>query len=145
MTATIRTAGTDDSPRIAALLDQLGYPADAGEVTTRLAHWRDDPNSVLLVAEMDGRVVGVAATHAFPLLEYSARRGRLVALVVDDAVRGQGAGRALVEAAEQSARELGCRDMEVTSSRDRAAAHAFYARLEYEDVCGRAARFLKTL
>ncbi|WP_199564900.1 GNAT family N-acetyltransferase [Spongiactinospora rosea] len=63
--------------------------------------------------------------HAFPLIEYSARRARLVALVVDDALHGKGVGRVLVEAAEEQARAWGCRDLEITSSRYRTGAHAF--------------------
>ena len=145
MAIAIRSAGAGDSALIAALLDQLGYPAQAGEVATRLEYWLGDPHSALLVAEMAGIVVGVAALHALPLLEHTARRGRLVALVVHDRVRGQGIGKALMEAVEERARELGCHDMEITSARDRAVAHRFYAGLGYDDVCGRAARFVKAL
>jgi hypothetical protein len=46
---------------------------------------------------------------------------------------------------EREARGLGCRDLEITSARDRVAAQRFYFGLGYEDVCGRAARFLKSL
>jgi N-acetylglutamate synthase-like GNAT family acetyltransferase len=139
MATLIRKAETTDVPHIAPLLGQLGYPARPGEVEPRVAAWTKDPYSVLVVAEVDGAPAGVAAMHAFPLLEHSVRRGRLVALVVDDSVRGQSVGRALLEASEPSARDLGCRDMEVTSSRTRTAAPEFYARLGYDDACGRAA------
>ncbi|MFI0483915.1 GNAT family N-acetyltransferase [Actinomadura sp. 9N215] len=157
MAFAIRPAVAGDSPGITVLLDQLGYPADADDVATRVAHWLDEPNSALLVATADGDeadagagvgagvVAGVAALHALLMLDRSGRRGRLVALVVDDAVRGQGIGRALLEAAERSARDLGCRDMEITSSRRRVAAHAFYTRLGYADICDRSARFVKDL
>jgi GNAT superfamily N-acetyltransferase len=145
MAIMIRVAVVGDSPRIAELLDQLGYPSSADDVEVRLEYWLGDPRSVLLVAEAEGVVVGVAAVHAFPLLEHTARRGRLVALVVDDHCRGQGVGKALVEEAEHRARELGCHDMEITSSRHRTGAHQFYAGLGYDDACGHAARFVKPL
>ncbi|RFS82032.1 GNAT family N-acetyltransferase [Actinomadura spongiicola] len=145
MAIEIRSAGVDDASRITVLLDQLGYPTEPADVAARLEYWLEDPQSTLLVAETEGVVAGVAAMHAFPLLEHTARRGRLVALVVDDRVRGQGIGRALVDAAEDRARRLGCRDMEITSSRNRSLAHQFYAGIGYDDACGSAARFVKTL
>ncbi|WUH97940.1 GNAT family N-acetyltransferase [Spirillospora sp. NBC_00431] len=145
MAFAIRPAVAADSPGITVLLDQLGYPADADDVETRVRHWLDEPNSVLLVATVDGAVAGVVALHALLMLDHAARRGRLVALVVDDAFRGRGIGRALLDAAERSAREMGCRDMEINSSRHRVAAHAFYTRLGYGDVRARAARFMRDL
>jgi GNAT superfamily N-acetyltransferase len=65
--------------------------------------------------------------------------------VVDAALRGRGVGRALLAAVEREARALGCRDIEITSARDRVGALAFYTALGYEDICGRAARLVKRL
>lgn len=140
-----RSAVANDASHIAVLLEQLGYPSTAATVANRLSAWFDEPHSALIVAEIDGALAGVAAVHAIPLLEYSERRGRLVALVVDDDFRRLGVGRVLVNSAEEQARVLGCRDMEITSRRDRAAAHRFYPSLGYDDVCNRAARYLKDL
>lgn len=145
MTITIRPVGVADAERVAVLLGQLGYPTEAARVRARLDDWLADPRSVLIAAEADGLVVGVAALHVMPLLEHDGRRGRLVALVVDDSCRGQGVGRRLVAEAEHEARGLGCRDLEITSSRARDAAHGFYRGLGYEDVCATSARFLKAL
>jgi GNAT superfamily N-acetyltransferase len=145
MAITMRPVVAGDAARIAVLLDQLGYPTDAAQVRTRLDDWLADRRSVLIAAEADGLVSGVAALHVMPLLEHDGRRGRLVALVVDDACRGQGLGRMLVAEVEQEARRLGCRDLEVTSSRTRHAAQSFYRGLGYEDVCDTAARFMKAL
>ncbi|RBQ21473.1 hypothetical protein DP939_01815 [Spongiactinospora rosea] len=52
MASSIRSARADDAPRLAVLLDRLGYPADAAEVTARLKNWLDDRYSRLLVTEM---------------------------------------------------------------------------------------------
>jgi GNAT superfamily N-acetyltransferase len=142
---TIRSAEPADTPRIATLLEQLGYPATVAAVRARLDDWSADRRGLVLVADVAGVVAGVAALHAIPLLERDGHRARLVALVVDDAYGGQGLGRALVTAAEREARRLGCRDMEITSSRERDAAHRFYRRAGYADTCGSAARFLKVL
>ena len=47
--------------------------------------------------------------------------------------------------AERAAHRLGCREVEITSNRAREAAHAFYRGLGYDDVCAKAARFIKPL
>jgi GNAT superfamily N-acetyltransferase len=54
-------------------------------------------------------------------------------------------GRALVVAAEQVARAWGCLQIEVTSRRSRADAHAFYRQQGFTDVCERSGRFIKEL
>ncbi|MGK5552469.1 N-acetyltransferase family protein [Actinomadura kijaniata] len=145
MAVLVRPAAQRDAARIADLLDQLGHPATAEEARARLAYWLGDPHSALLVAEVDGGIAGFAALHAVPLIERTARRGRLVAIAVDAAVRGRGVGRALVEAVETAARRLDCHDLEVTSARTRTGAQRFYAALGFEDQCGRTARLLKPL
>ena len=43
------------------------------------------------------------------------------------------------------ARRLGCEDLELTSSRSRSGAHAFYRHLGFEDRCPRSARFVRPL
>jgi GNAT superfamily N-acetyltransferase len=68
--------------------------------------------------------------------------GRITALFVDDASRGQGIGRALVEAAEAHLAGTGCGLLEVTSNLRLVDAHAFYARLGYERT---SVRFAKPL
>lgn len=145
MTITIRPVSVADAARIAELLGQLGYPTDAVRVRARLDDWLSDQRSVLIAAEADGLVSGVVALHVSPMLEQDGLRGRIMALVVDDSCRREGLGRRLVAEVEQEARRLGCRDMEVTSSRTRGAAHSFYRNLGYEDVCDKKARFMKVL
>jgi GNAT superfamily N-acetyltransferase len=141
----IRPAEPADAQRLAALLTQLGYPVTEDEVSHRLTYWLGDPMSLILVAERGGEVAGCLSVHAIPYLERTGRWGRIESLVVEESARGAGIGRALVAAAEDAARGWGCLAVEVTSSRDRADAHAFYGRMGYRDVCDRAARFLKTL
>jgi predicted N-acetyltransferase YhbS len=98
-----------------------------------------------LVAERQGQVVGIIAVTAIPYLEREGRWGRIVALVVSSACRGQGIGRRLVDAAEKAAGELDCIAMEVTSARSRTESHPFYRNLGYEDWGDRSARYLKDL
>jgi GNAT superfamily N-acetyltransferase len=145
MDISIRAAARADAPRVAELLGQLGYAATADEARARLAAWAADERSVVIAADAGGVLAGIAAVHAIPLLERAGSRGRLVALVVDEAYRRHGIAALLVESAEAQARLLGCVDMEITSARDRPAAHAFYGSAGYDDACARAARYLKPL
>jgi GNAT superfamily N-acetyltransferase len=96
----------------------------------------------VVVAEVDGSVAGVAALHVSPSLEHSTPAGKLAALVVDEAHRGTGLGRALVDAMEAEARERGCGVFFLTTAEGRADAHGFYERLGLERT-GR--RYAKTL
>lgn len=142
----VRKAQPDDAQQVAALLVELGYPGNpAGEVRRRLVIWERDTTALALVAERQGQVEGVIAVAAIPYLEREGRWGRIVALVVSSACRGQGIGRRLVDAAEEAAGELGCVTMEVTSRRSRTESHPFYRNLGYEDCCDRSARYLKDL
>ena len=145
MAVSIRPAREDDAASVAGLLGRLGYPSAADRVRAGLRDWSADPRGVVLVADVDGVVAGLAMLYAIPYLEPGVARGRLTVLVVDGAHRGRGLGRALVTRAEEAARRLGCRDMEITSSRDREAAHGLYTRLGYVDTCDTASRLLKPL
>jgi len=143
---TVRVAEPGDAAQVAALLAELGYPDNRTEdVRRRLAMWEREAACRALVAERQGQVAGVIAVAAIPYLEREGRRGRIVALVVSEACRGQGIGRRLVDAAEKAAGELDCIAMEVTSSRSRAQSHPFYRNLGYEDGDGRSARYVKDL
>jgi GNAT superfamily N-acetyltransferase len=96
----------------------------------------------LVVAEAGGAVVGLAALHVSPSLEHDAPAGKLAALIVDEAQRGAGVGRALVGEMEAEARRRGCGVLFLTTAEGRAGAHAFYERLGLERT-GR--RYAKTL
>lgn len=145
MEISIRDVRPADASGVASLLTQLGYRSSGDEAGERLAEWRESPLSRVIVAADGRRVAGVLAIHAIPFLEHAGRRGRVVCLVVDEAYRGQGLGARLMAAAEVEARRLGCTEIEVTSSRARAGAHAFYQRMGYRDCCDRSARFLRPL
>ena len=128
-TPLIRDARADDATAIARLLTQLGYPADTASVAQRLERLGEDR---LVVAESDGQVTGLAQLHVAPSLEYERPAAKLAALIVDEAHRGRGIGRALVDAMEAEARSRGCELLYLTTAERRADAHAFYERLGLE-------------
>jgi GNAT superfamily N-acetyltransferase len=145
MALNVRDAHPEDAAAIAELLGELGYPSTASEVTRRLRAWLTEPHSRILLATDGDRVVGSASVHAIPHLERDGRWLRIESLVITAASRGTGAGRVLIEAAEKLAQTWDCHAVEVTSSRHRDEAHAFYRRLGFEDVCHRSGRFWKDL
>src|SRR5438477_12607083 len=103
----IREASTADAGAIAALLTELGYPASASEIPSRLAAVAGAPGQVL-VAEYGGEVLGVASVTRLTLLHRPDPGALLSALVVRADRRGQGVGRALVDAAGRQAAAWGC-------------------------------------
>jgi GNAT superfamily N-acetyltransferase len=128
MPPTIRDARAEDSASIAALLGQLGYPTHAEAVAARVERLVAAADR-LVVAEVDGEVVGLADVHVSPSLEHDRPAAKLAALVVDERHRGSGIGRALVAAMEAEARARGCAVLFLTTAERRADAHAFYERV----------------
>jgi GNAT superfamily N-acetyltransferase len=138
---TIRDARAADADAVARLLTALGYPTGAEAVESRLERLTVVGDRVI-VAELDGEVVGLAHLQVSPALERDRPAAKLGALVVDDAHRGHGVGRALVEAAEAEARLRGCELLFLTTAERRDDAHAFYASVGFEHT-GR--RYTRTL
>ena len=141
MPLTVRDAQDGDAVDVARLLGQLGYPADAGDVLPRLERLRIAGDRVV-VAELDGRVAGLAHLQVSPAIEYDAPAAKLGALVVDAACRGIGVGRALVAELESEARRRGCSVFFLTTSERRDDAHSFYERLGLEHTGRRYGRVL---
>jgi GNAT superfamily N-acetyltransferase len=137
---TVREARPEDAAAIAALLGELGYPADPEAVAERLA--RMGPGDAVLIA--DG---GLVALHRIPLLAEGGALARITAFVVAAGHRRTGLGTALLTAAEEVARTWGCDRIEVASGRrpEREAAHAFYLAAGFEETTRRSARYWKEL
>jgi GNAT superfamily N-acetyltransferase len=138
---TIRDAQEDDGAAIAALLGQLGYETEAAAVAPRLERLVIVGDRVV-VAELDGEVVGLAHLHASPTIEHERPAAKISALVVNESHRGEGVGRALVEAMEEEARARRCALLFLTAAARREDAHAFYRQVGLEET-GR--RFTKLL
>lgn len=133
----------DDAAALVPLLDALGYPADAGVIRARLrALLADDPGARVLVAAIDGELVGFAVLHITPVLHRATPVGRVTGIAVRASARGAGVGRELVRAAESHFLEQGFHRIEITSGPMHEQAHAFYRRLGYAD---QGVRFAKPL
>jgi GNAT superfamily N-acetyltransferase len=141
MDLTIRDARADDGAAIASLLGQLGYETEATAVVPRLERLAIVGDRVV-VAVTEDEVVGLAHLHASPTIEYERPAAKIGALVVDESHRGEGIGRALVEAMEAEARARRCVLLFLTTAVRREDAHAFYRRVGLEET---GSRFTKTL
>jgi predicted N-acetyltransferase YhbS len=128
---TLRKARPGDAGRLCEInADALGYEMPPEATWARLLSILENPAHFLYVAEEGGRVVGYIHACAFDALFYQPLK-YVVALAVDPARQGRGAGRALMCACEAWARADGCAGVRLASGADRAGAHAFYRRLGY--------------
>jgi GNAT superfamily N-acetyltransferase len=114
------------------LSGELGYPAKPEEIALRLRQIKPPSQHAVLVAESaESRVIGWLHVSVEPLLE-TELRAEVNGLVVADDERSRGAGRLLLQAAEEWARKRGCKNMSVRSNVIRERAHQFYERNGYE-------------
>jgi GNAT superfamily N-acetyltransferase len=110
-----------------------GYGA---EVTPAVAAAFDeivrDANNELWVGELGGEVVAMLQLTLIPGLSRGGMRRALVEAVrVRSDLRSRGIGEALMAHAEQRARAAGCGLIQLTTDRQRLAAHRFYERIGY--------------
>lgn len=137
----IRTARRDDVPAIVHLLADDTFGASREQPTDPLpqAYWDAfDAISIqggneLLVAEANGEVVGCLQLTVIPgLSRIGALRAQIEGVRVSSRHRGQRIGEALVDAATERAKTLGCVLVQLTTDRRRVDAHRFYERLGFE-------------
>ena len=138
--ARIRAAGLKDLTALLTLIadDALGKSRDSAAVNPAYAKAfaaiDADPNQQLLVAELEGRVVGIAQLSFIPgLSRGGAWRCNVEAVRIASDLRGQGLGAQLMQACEERARERGCSLLQLTSDVSRVDAHRFYRGLGYVD------------
>jgi GNAT superfamily N-acetyltransferase len=137
---TLRDARREEVPLIVAMLadDMLGSTREhAGDPLPDAYYQAFDaiaasPDNRLLVAELDGEVVGTLHITFIPGL---GRRGATKMLIEEVRVvgrrRGTGIGRDMIAAAVALARARGCKSVELASHKTRTDAHRFYAGLGF--------------
>ena len=138
---TFRDATAGDLPAIVGMLaqDQIGGRRDDASEPLDPVYLRAfeaiaaDPSQRLIVAEIDGRVVGTMQLSLLPgLLNRGAWRGQIEAVRIDDSVRGRGLGAAMIDWGVAWLRDNGCFMAQLTSNNDRVDAHRFYERLGWQ-------------
>lgn len=87
----------------------------------------------ILIAEHEGRVIGAADMLVVPNLTHDLSPWAMVEnVVVEEASRGRGVGRALMDEVIARARAAGCYKVQLMSFHERTGAHAFYTALGFE-------------
>ena len=126
----IRAAKTTDAPRLAMLLDELGYPTKITDLKRRVANVISDPGHALYVAERRA-ILGVIHLAIMQSLG-TGTFVEIVGLVVSEKHRGKSVGSQLVSRGERWAIENGCRRMRVRTNVLRKEARVFYDKIGYE-------------
>jgi GNAT superfamily N-acetyltransferase len=127
----LRSAAATDAERIAALFTDEGYPAGPSAIVDRLERFAS-PYSRVVVADLEGEILGFVAIHALPRFEHDDRIVRVLALVVDAGARERGVGHLLMAEAERAGRELGAAFIEVTAGHHRPEARRLYEAMGYD-------------
>ena len=137
---TFRRAIRADLPAVIALLadDMLGRSREVtgGEVDRRYLAGFDaieaNPNDMLAVAELDGRVVGcLQLTFLAGVSHLGAWRGHVEGVRIASDLRGSGIGRRMMQWAIERCRAKGCRTVQLTTNAVRADAQRFYRSLGF--------------
>lgn len=89
------------------------------------------PSAALFTARLEGRIAGVLTLVWYDLA--SGRKAWIEDVAVDSAMRGRGAGEALVRAALAEAGRIGAERVMLTSSPQREAARALYRKVGFKE------------
>jgi ribosomal protein S18 acetylase RimI-like enzyme len=122
-------ADADAIAAIAGLLRQVSSSA-APLTDERARQVLGTPSTSVLVARVDGRIVGMALL--LTLTTFAGGSGYVEEVVVDGSARGQHVGAALMSALLDLAAEKGIRFVDLTSRPARGAANALYRSLGFE-------------
>ena len=133
-----RDATRADLEKIVRLLadDVLGATRESPEVNehyeSAFAAIDADPNNRLIVADLDGDVVGTLQLTFIPGLTYmGSSRAQIEGVRVGGGLRGHGVGHSMLAWAIEVARERGCRVVQLTTDRQRPDAIRFYQKLGF--------------
>ena len=129
-----RPARAGDGSAVTALLSEFGAPRTPQPERTEAVlrtfadHLRrvDEGQARTMVAESDGAVVGICALEWREPFWTSETHAWLPDLIVAEAARGRGIGKALLADAMDAAAARGATQLALESGRTRTAAHALY-------------------
>ena len=113
----------------ARLIPQLSS-SNPAPTRAQLEEMVDSEASTVLVAEVDGEIVGTLTLVMFRIP--TGIRARIEDVVVDERARGLGVGALLNQAALDEARQRGARTVDLSSRPSREAANRLYQRLGFE-------------
>ena len=137
----IRDAERRDLPRLIELMEGLTITTSTVETdgASSLADYEkvfdqieSNPDYHLVVAEIDGRVVGSAVMVIMPNLSHRAMPWAVMEnIVVDENMRRRGIAREMVNHLVDRAKRNGCYKVGLSSNKKRTEAHRFYESLGF--------------
>lgn len=135
---TIRPLKPSDIADVMQLHRELGwnpaFKADGSTLKQRLEALITEDDALLLVAEMNGQVVGYIHGEIVTYLLFAGREMLVSELFVMEKARGAGVGKALLGAIEAQAVQRKCFRISVLNSRERESyKRGFYPSLGYEE------------
>jgi len=122
----VTSADADVIEAVQRLLPQLSKSAKSPSATDIETIVHADTTTLFIAKADGGVIVGMLTLAVFQAP--TGIRGWIEDVVVDEVVRGQGAGEALVAAALEHARHAGARTVDLTSNPTREAANRLYVR-----------------
>lgn len=136
-----RLAKRDDLPAIVRMLadDDLGSQRERYEeplpksYITAFEQIERDSNHELIVAELNGDVIGTLQLMFLPSLSFQGGlRAQVESVRVDKLYQGQGIGSDMMQWAIERAQARGAHVVQLTTHQSRADAHRFYERLGFK-------------
>jgi len=93
----------------------------------------NDPNHELIVAELDGEVIGTLHLIFLPSVSFQGRlRAQIESVRVDKRFQSQGIGSEMMKWAMERAKQRGAHVVQLTTHKSRLDAHRFYERLGFK-------------
>ena len=126
----VRDAQPSDISAVHRLIGQLADAPDEAAFRARFERALATDDHRIIVAEVEGKVVGILHMFERPALEKPCE-AVVQALVVDSEARSSGVGEALMHEAEAWAQQRKLPSVSLYSRVDRKRAHAFYERIGY--------------
>lgn len=126
----VRDARPTDVSAVHRLIGQLADASDEAAFGARFENVLATDGHRIIVADVEGKVVGVLHMFERPALEKPCE-AIVQALVVDSDARSSGVGEALMREAEVWAQSRKLLSVSLYSRADRKRAHAFYERIGY--------------
>jgi len=126
----VRECKEQDYERIFTLNCFLGYNNSLENTRKSLVKILSRPTDKIYVACIENKVIGYIQVSDYECTYLDSMKN-IMALVVDEAYRKQGVGKALLQAAEVWADQCGCRGVRLNSAMNRTGAHAFYEHCGY--------------
>jgi hypothetical protein len=124
---TIGDLAEQDIESVVALWTRCGLVRAWNDPRADIALARSSPNAAILVARLDGAIVGAV------MVGHDGHRGWFYYLGIDPAMQSRGFGRLLTEAGEHWLSARGIAKAMLMVRQDNAAVHAFYQSLGYFD------------